>query len=178
MIKSDFGTIEINGSEPVVMAEFGGLLGVLRKVLGEKKYNLVMQRANNSKQFGDEPEEKEADFEPYLSLESGNKEIANYGHIGEETSICDIAGKKLRIGDTVSLYSRIFDNGKLSFRGEYSVVKIDNSEFVMGLRGTPFDRGVSCDTYWVIVLNRRHTEVEDGETVDGIKYIKSERTGE
>lgn len=178
MIKSNLGTVEVTGLKPVVMAEFEQLLEVLRRELGEEFYNMVLQDANNSKQFGDEPEGKEADFEPYLSLESRNKEIANYGHIGEETSICDIAGKKLRIGDTVSLYSSIFDKGKLSFRGEHSVVKIDNSEFVMGLRGTPFDRGVSCDTHWVIVLNRRHAEVEDGETVDGIKYIKSERTGE
>lgn len=42
MIKSDFGTIEVDGREPVIMAEFESLLGVLRKVLGEKKYNLVL----------------------------------------------------------------------------------------------------------------------------------------
>lgn len=47
MIKSDFGTIEINGSEPVVMAELTTLLAVLRDALGEKKYNLVLQRAND-----------------------------------------------------------------------------------------------------------------------------------
>lgn len=47
MIKSDFGTIEVNGTEPVIMAEFETLLVVLRKVLGEKKYNLVLQEASN-----------------------------------------------------------------------------------------------------------------------------------
>lgn len=47
MIKSDFGTIEVDGREPVIMAEFESLLGVLRKVLGEKKYNLVLQEASN-----------------------------------------------------------------------------------------------------------------------------------
>lgn len=46
MIKSDFGTIEVDGREPVIMAEFETLLGVLRKVLGEKKYNFVLQSAN------------------------------------------------------------------------------------------------------------------------------------
>ena len=40
MIKSDFGTIEINGSEPVVIAELTTLLVALRDVLGEEKYNL------------------------------------------------------------------------------------------------------------------------------------------
>lgn len=47
MIKSDFGRIEVEGREPVIMAEFESLLVVLRKVLGEKKYNLVLQEASN-----------------------------------------------------------------------------------------------------------------------------------
>ena len=49
MIKSDLGTIEVNGTYPVIMAEFETLLVALRKVLGEKKYNLVLQRANEKK---------------------------------------------------------------------------------------------------------------------------------
>lgn len=47
MIKSDFGTIEINGSEPVVIAELTTLLVALKDVLGEEKYNLALQRAND-----------------------------------------------------------------------------------------------------------------------------------
>ena len=47
MIKSDLGTIEVNGTDPVIMAEFETLLVALRKVLGEKKYNFVLQRASN-----------------------------------------------------------------------------------------------------------------------------------
>lgn len=46
MIKSDFGTIEVNGTEPVIMAEFETLLVVLRRVLGEEKYNLVLQKVS------------------------------------------------------------------------------------------------------------------------------------
>lgn len=49
MIKSDFGTVEVNGRELVVMVEFESLLGVLREVLGDKKYNLVLQSASNKK---------------------------------------------------------------------------------------------------------------------------------
>ena len=47
MIKSDFGTIEVDGREPVIMAEFETLLVALRRVLGEEKYNLALQRASN-----------------------------------------------------------------------------------------------------------------------------------
>lgn len=46
MIKSDFGTIEVDGREPVIMAEFEILLVALRRVLGEEKYNLVLQRVS------------------------------------------------------------------------------------------------------------------------------------
>lgn len=46
MIKSDFGTIEVSGREPVIMAEFITLLVASRKVLGEEKYNLVLQRVS------------------------------------------------------------------------------------------------------------------------------------
>lgn len=46
MIKSDFGTIEVDGREPVIMAEFETLLVVLRDALGEEKYNLALQRAS------------------------------------------------------------------------------------------------------------------------------------
>lgn len=48
MIKSDFGTIEVGGREPVIMAEFETLLVALRRVLGEEKYNRALQRANDS----------------------------------------------------------------------------------------------------------------------------------
>lgn len=48
MIKSDFGTIEVNGREPVITAEFITLLAALRNALGEEKYNRALQRANDS----------------------------------------------------------------------------------------------------------------------------------
>lgn len=65
MIKSDFGTIEVNGREPVIMTEFETLLVVLRKVLGEEKYNLVLQRASNKKLSKDDKE---------IILRNGEKE--------------------------------------------------------------------------------------------------------
>ena len=56
MIKSELGTVEVKGLKPVVMAEFSSLLKCLRNSLGEADYNRVLQDANDSKQFGDEPE--------------------------------------------------------------------------------------------------------------------------
>lgn len=65
MIKSDFGTIEVNGREPVIVTEFETLLVVLRKVLGEEKYNLVLQRASNKELSKDDKE---------IILRNGEKE--------------------------------------------------------------------------------------------------------
>lgn len=64
MIKSDFGTIEVNGTEPVIMVEFTTLLVSLRDALGEEKYNLALQRAN----------EKKLTYKGKESLRNGEKE--------------------------------------------------------------------------------------------------------
>lgn len=64
MIKSDFGTIEVNGREPVIMAGFEILLVALRRVLGEGKYNLALQRAS----------EKELTEKGEEALRKGQKE--------------------------------------------------------------------------------------------------------
>lgn len=76
MIKSDFGTIEVDGRKPVIMAEFITLLAALRNVLGEEKYNLALQRANDrveSKKDTDtlKNEEKERMAEVIKAILSG-----------------------------------------------------------------------------------------------------------
>lgn len=67
MIKSDLGTVEVNRREPVIMAEFESLLGVLRKVLGEKKYNLVLQEASNKELSKDGKEKSRNDEEERMA---------------------------------------------------------------------------------------------------------------
>lgn len=173
MIKSDFGTIEVNGTKPVVMVEFETLLVALREALGDEKYNLVLQRANDSKPYGDKKEEKKEDFKPYLLCVSASGEDF-YGHIGDETNVFDIYGNRLKVGDTVNLYSGRGDT-RLCFRNELAIVKDNDSEFVMGLRGSKFERGVSDDNIgFVIIRNRQYEDIDNGEMVDNIKYIKSE----
>ena len=46
MIKADSGAIEVDGIMPAIAAEFETILVTMRNVLGEEKYNLVLQRAN------------------------------------------------------------------------------------------------------------------------------------
>ncbi len=76
MIKSDFGTVEVNGREPVIMAEFITLLAALRNALGEEKYNRALQRANDRVDFKKDTdtlknEEKERMAEVIKAILSG-----------------------------------------------------------------------------------------------------------
>lgn len=64
MIKSDLGRIKANGRVSVIMTEFETLLVALRGVLGEEKYNLVLQRAS----------EKELTEKGKEALRKGQKE--------------------------------------------------------------------------------------------------------
>lgn len=178
MIKSDFGTIEVTGLKPVVMAEFASLLEVLKRELGEEDYNRILQDVDDTKESGNEPEEKKSDFEPHLVSSYNGGEVVDYGCIGEGTNIFDIIGNSLKVGDTVNLCA-ITNSGKILPGEECPICKRgDGSYFVMSVLNSKFDRGVD-NTFpkWLIILNRRHTEVEDGEVIKNVRYIKSERTG-
>jgi hypothetical protein len=79
MIKSDFGTIEVDGREPVIMAEFITLLVALRNALGDEKYNRALQRANDSVESKKDTEtlkneEKERMAEVIKAILSGMEE--------------------------------------------------------------------------------------------------------
>lgn len=110
-----------------------------------------------------ESEKPVDEFKPYLE-ENGT----NYGIIGEETPFKDAIGRPLRVGDTVELYNP--DNELL---GENVVVsEKSRGAFVMGISLACGTNGeIGCG--FKIILKRKHEEIADGETVDGIKYIKS-----
>lgn len=114
-----------------------------------------------------ESEKPVDEFKPYLE-ENGT----NYGIIGEETPFKDAIGRPLRVGDTVELYNS--DNELL---GENVVVsEKSRGAFVMGISLACGTNGeIGCG--FKIILKRKHEEIADGETVDGIKYIKQKQKG-
>lgn len=115
----------------------------------------------------EESEKPVDEFKPYLE-----KCGANYGIIGEETPFKDAIGRPLRVGDTVELYNP--DNELL---GENVVVsEKSRGAFVMGISLAYGTNGkIGCG--FKIILKRKHEEIADGETVDGIKYIKQKQKG-
>lgn len=107
--------------------------------------------------------EKKENFVPYLK-KFDNKKI---GNIGEETIWTDVVGRKLYIGDTVS----IFINGVESQAGE-SVVVFDNGNYqIMGLYDYDFTNGFFNN--WKIIKKRSFKDVNDKESIRGIRYIKA-----
>ena len=121
---------------------------------------------------GYKPEEKaekmaEKAFVPYLEEDIvGNK----LGEIGKETKFVDVVGRKLCVGDVVEL----FDNNSESY-GDRVVVEDDNTQFVMGI-------SIACDCKtghigndWKIIKKRSYKDVNNGETVDGVKFITEEQ---
>lgn len=115
----------------------------------------------------EESEKPVDEFTPHLLLE---KYDTYYGTIGGKTFLVDVIGRPLRIGDTVDLY-----NSRNELRGEFPIVFGTGGAFVMGLKSENFTDKSGSLLGFKIILKRRHEEIADGETVDGIKYIKSQK---
>lgn len=115
----------------------------------------------------EESEKPVDEFTPHLLLE---KHDVYYGTIGGETFLVDAIGRPLRIGDTVDLY-----NSRNELRGEFPIAFGTGGAFVMGLKTENFTDKSGSLLGFKIILKRRHEEIADGETVDGIKYIKSQK---
>ena len=109
------------------------------------------------------PQEDEPHFSPYLEM--ADVKMEQYGCIGDSTPISDVVGRKLHVGDVVELY-----NKNNVFCGECPVVKRGKC-FVMGIRWSCKSDGTITDDY-KIVLKRKHYEVENGEIVEHIRYVK------
>ena len=124
------------------------------------------------------PEEKaeaKPKFRPYLTGEYGEYDsFKNCGYINKKTISTDVLGNVLKVGDTVILYSGC---NKL---GEYSVVEVRNTYFISGImcdnftdgRYSVYENGRDC-TY-SIIKNRSYNEIENGEIINGVKYVLSE----
>lgn len=117
----------------------------------------------------------ESAFIPHLSSLC----CEDIGVIGQPTDIKDIFGNSLRVGDTVNLLTT--RNGQFYSSEERSVVEDDSGPFVMGSKCADFRNGISKSGFlaspFAIILKRRHEDIKDGESVDVIKYIKTERRG-
>lgn len=91
-----------------------------------------------------------------------SKGEASYGVIGTETSIKDVNGNKLHVGDLVDLYK-----GEEFRRSNKSIVSSDPYGFyVMGIAGCCEHDGQIIDN-WRVKLLKKYYDVEDGFESDG-----------
>lgn len=115
-----------------------------------------------------EHEKVEKKFTPHLV--SGTD---HYGNIGEPTNYKDAIGRPLFVGDVVELF-----NAPCESHGDTVIVKrklsyLNNEEktFVMGIENGCNDKNGTTGE-WKILKKRSFDEVENGEEVDIIKYVK------
>lgn len=97
----------------------------------------------------------------------------HYGNIGEPTNYKDAIGRPLFVGDVVELF-----NAPCESHGDTVIVKrklsyLNNEEktFVMGIENGCNDKNGTTGE-WKILKKRSFDEVENGEEVDIIKYVK------
>lgn len=100
-----------------------------------------------------------------LTLDNGE-----YGVVGQKTTLVDLYGNELYVGDTVKLY-----NNK-GLWGEFSISHNDEyGDFVMSIAGVSgsIKNGVNDDG-WVIIKERSYKDFKDGDVVDDVKYTLTE----
>lgn len=106
-------------------------------------------------------------FKPYIRKTTENKN--KLGYLGELTNFTDIVGRKLYVGDTVKVF---YENGKESSGGESLIVKEHDRFHLMGAYYSDFITGEASGLK--IIKSRSFEEIENGEIIRDIKYVKSD----
>lgn len=113
-------------------------------------------------------EQVQEHFVPYLIAENTK---CHYGIIGTPTKYRDITGKLLFVGDVVDLYwggEKIITTCVVQ---DQDITK----QFVMGIEMRCDDKKGRITDGWKVLKTRGYDEVDDGESVYCIKYIKSKK---
>lgn len=112
------------------------------------------------------PEKVEEKFTPYIYSTQSKK---HYGNIGDLTNYKDAIGRPLCIGDVVEVFGE-----KCRSYGDNVVVKDDGKAFVMGCRFSCDDKNGTTGN-WKLIKKRSFEGIENGETINGIKYVKESK---
>lgn len=112
-------------------------------------------------------------FVPHLSsIKFATSDRPEKNILGTPTNFIDIAGNRLRIGDTVSLYSP-----DMKYVGEHVIrwSGLVKHPIVQGIAALCKSNG-NIEHGWTIALNRKYEEIPNGTVInDYIKYIKEDK---
>lgn len=151
-----YGTHPLNGDEGTVVAI--GEIGL------HNRYKGIVIQDDYDKCFligGPGLKSLENEFKPHL--ECAEVGIDDYGTIGKETRLVDCHGRQLKVGDTVIIRAK---DGSTST--EVSIIE-DQCGCCFPIGYSPF-----VDKKTLIKI-RDCDEVQDGEKVGIIEYVKEER---
>jgi hypothetical protein len=101
-------------------------------------------------------------FTPHLKMHG-----EQVGVLGVSTNFKDILNRPLVIGDVVEIFNQL----NVSF-GD-NVVCDDGTKHIMGIKSS-CDNKTGTTGYWKMFKKRGFIDVQHGERVDGVTYIKEQ----
>lgn len=112
-------------------------------------------------------------FRPFLIPTHKEKPIGTQkeGNIGEDTSLVDIYGNELKVGDVVNVYK----NGNIAKTTVVCKNVVKNEDYINEYKGYDFANGVNKQYQYYIIKNISYKDIRHKAIVNGIMYIKEDK---
>jgi len=111
-------------------------------------------------------------FRPFLISSFHGKPYGTQkeGYIGEDTSLVDILGNKLKVGDVVDVYK----NGSVVKTDVVCKNVVENEDYINEYEGYDFANGVNKQYQYYIIKNISYKDIRHKVIVNDIMYIKED----
>jgi hypothetical protein len=111
-------------------------------------------------------------FRPFLISSFHGKPYGTQkeGYIGEDTSLADILGNKLKVGDVVDVYK----NGSVVKTDVVCKNVVENEDYINEYEGYDFTNGVNKQYQYYIIKNISYKDIRHKAIVNDIMYIKED----
>jgi len=93
------------------------------------------------------------------------------GDIGEDTSLVDIFGSKLKVGDVVNVYK----NDNITKTSVVCKNVVENENYINNYEGYDFTNGVNKQYQYYIIKNISYKDIRHKAIVNDIMYIKEDK---
>ena len=111
-------------------------------------------------------------FRPFLIPTHKEKPYGTQkeGYIGEDTSLVDILGNELKVGDVVDVYK----NGSVVKTDVVCKNVVENEDYINEYEGYDFVNGVNKQYQYYIIKNISYKDIRHKVIVNDIMYIKED----
>lgn len=111
-------------------------------------------------------------FRPFLISSFHGKPYGTQkeGYIGEDTSLVDILGNELKVGDVVNVYK----NGSVVKTDVVCKNVVENEDYINEYEGYNFTNGVNKQYQYYVIKNISYKDIRHKVIVNDIMYIKED----